>query len=85
MIDLAYHFRITFRLVINRFDLNPEVSNEIERVARRKGVLVVGRIGFDREVVEALVDGKTIIECEESRIKPEIIRIWNQLVRELAA
>jgi MinD superfamily P-loop ATPase len=40
---------------------------------------LIGRIAFDKAVVEALVAGKTVIEVPSSQAADEIMKIWQRL------
>lgn len=79
VIEVAKYFGVKTRLVINKYDLNLEMSDKIEEYCRGNGVLLIGKVKFDKSVVESMVDGKTIIEHKDSSVKDEIIRIWERL------
>ena len=83
VIGVARHFKVETRLVINKHDLNPEMTGKIENYCKERGVGLIGKIGFDRSVVEAMVGGKTIIEYKDGKAKDEVIDIWGNLEREL--
>ncbi len=83
VIDVAKHFSISVKLVINKYDLNPNMSEEIEKYCKKNGISLIGKIGFDKSVVEAMVNGKTIIEYKDSPVKGEIQKIWDILQKEL--
>ncbi len=55
------HFSILYGIVINKWDLNPEFSGEIERFAKSRGIPVLGKIPYDRRFVEALVNLKPVV------------------------
>jgi MinD superfamily P-loop ATPase len=76
VIDLGKHFKIPVLLVVNKWDINPAVTEEIEKYCEDNGVLVAGRLPFDRAVVDAVVAGKTIMEGDSSSLKSEIVKIW---------
>ena len=47
ILDLTDHFKILTKLCINKWDLHAEMSDEIELLAERRGVEVLGKIPFD--------------------------------------
>ncbi|MDD5584911.1 MAG: (4Fe-4S)-binding protein, partial [Candidatus Omnitrophica bacterium] len=65
--------------VINKFDLNPDMSRIIEGHCAKNGIPLIGKVGFDKTVVEAMVEGKTIMEYKDTAVKNEIIGIWEKL------
>jgi len=79
VIDVAKHFGVPVKLVINKYDLNTEMSEKIEKYCNKNGISLIGKIGFDKSVVEAMVEGKTILEYKDTEIKDEVIKIWEML------
>jgi len=76
VIEVAGHFKIPVKLAVNKCDLNPEMTRQIEGFCRERGVPVIGRINFDRTVVDAVVAGKTIVEYPECQAGEEARKIW---------
>ena len=79
VIKVAQHFRVPVGLVINKYDLNEEMTANIERYCFNNGIEVVGRIGFDEKVVEAMVEGKTVIEYSSGKTVESIRSIWDRI------
>jgi MinD superfamily P-loop ATPase len=59
MIDLLHHFKLHSVLLVNKWDLNPQLTESIERTARARGATPIGRVPFDARVPIALAHGKT--------------------------
>jgi len=59
MIDLLQHFKLHSVLLVNKWDLNPQMTEAIERTARKRGVRPIGRVPFDGRVAMALAQGRT--------------------------
>ncbi|MCK4993933.1 MAG: ATP-binding protein [Candidatus Omnitrophica bacterium] len=83
VIEVARHFSVPVKLVINKYDLNTQMSEEIEKYCCENNVECVGKIMFDKSVVQAMVEGKTIIEYEDSSAKEAIIAIWEKMKKDL--
>jgi len=79
VMEVAKHFNILVKLVVNKYDLNTAVTEKIEAFCRERNVPVVGKIAFDKTVVEALVEGKTIVEYAACPIANEVKNIWEGL------
>ncbi len=79
VIEVARHFGVLARVVINKYDLNPDMSEKIARACEENDVGVIGRIGFDKSVVRAMVQGKTIMEGADGKVKTEVADIWERL------
>src|SRR4030042_1838414 len=79
VIEVTKHFKVPAKLIINKYDLNTEMSGKMEKYCNKNGISLIGKIGFDKSVVEAMVEGKTILENKDTQIKDEIIKIWEML------
>jgi MinD superfamily P-loop ATPase len=83
--QLAAHFKVPGMVCVNKFDLNPDQTDAIEKLAKENNMTVVGRVPFDRVFTESMVNGQTVLEYEgNSKIRSSIREIWlnirNQLV-----
>jgi len=83
VIQVARHFQVPVKLVINKYDLNCEIADKIEEYCIKNNIKLIGKIPFDKSVVEAMVMGKTIIEYAEGKVKDEICDIWKKLTESL--
>jgi MinD superfamily P-loop ATPase len=79
VIEVTRHFNVPSKLVINKYDLNPDMSDEIEKHCKENGTELIGRVRFDKSVVRAMVEGKTIMEYEDCSVRDEIQDIWKRL------
>ncbi len=79
VMEVAKHFNIPVKLVVNKYDLNPSMTERIEESCLSVGVPVIGKIVFDKTVVKALVEGETIIEYAQCAAGDEIRKIWEIL------
>jgi MinD superfamily P-loop ATPase len=79
VMEVARHFHIPVKLVVNKYDLNPVMTEKIEAFCRDRDVSVIGKIAFDKTVVEALVEGKTIVEYTACPAADEMKNIWEGL------
>ncbi len=59
---LTEHFKIKSTVVINRFDVNLDLSNEIEDFCRINKIKVSGRIPFSKDIPNSLKELKTLNE-----------------------
>lgn len=78
------HFGLPTFVCVNKFDLNPEISQEIAQYCVNNGMEFIGEIPFDAEVTEAMVQGKTIIEFSpEGLVSQAIEAIWKRLLKKI--
>ncbi|UYP01238.1 ATP-binding protein [Oceanotoga sp. DSM 15011] len=83
IIDTTKHFKRDFGIVINRFDLNIQNTELIEKFCKDNGIKLLGNISFDETVLKATQKQKSIIEYD-SKAKEDIINIFNNLMEEIS-
>jgi len=81
VMEVAGHFKIPFKLVVNKWDLNPEMTEALEGLCREKGGEVAGRLPFDRLVVETMVRGRILPQTARGAMREELEKIWHSLSR----
>jgi MinD superfamily P-loop ATPase len=85
VVQLAKHFKVPAMMCINKFDLNRDLTQDIESFAEGAGLVCLGRIPFDPIFTEAMVQGQTIFEYQtRSEAGPAIRQIWENLSKRLA-
>lgn len=78
VLSLTRHFNIPTAICVNKWDLNPEMTNRIEDKASRAGARVAGRIRYDRAVTQAQMREMAVAEIEAPCVE-DIQGIWKQL------
>ena len=66
VLGVVRHFRVPATLVINKADLNENLSEEIEAFAAKESLPLLGRIPYDRRVTEAMIAGRSAVEDGKS-------------------
>lgn len=81
VIDLASHFRVPGMVLINKYDLNMEMTRKIEERAKERNLLLLGRIPFDPLFVEAMLAGRAVVELEkESEAAGMVREMWRHII-----
>ncbi len=73
--ELIDYFKIPYRVVINKWDINIEKSEEIKKWA---GKNFLGEISYDKEIFKAIANLNPIMETN-LKAKKEIKEIFNKL------
>mgnify|MGYP001093634360 CR=1 FL=1 len=77
---LAAHFQVPAGICINKWDLLPEQSEAIERFCADHHLPILGRIPFDRAVVAAMVQARTLPEhAPASPAAMAVHELWRNL------
>jgi MinD superfamily P-loop ATPase len=75
VLEVVNHFRIPFGVVVNKWDINPEVSKRIEDWS---GEHLLGRIPYDREVLKSIVNLEPVVNSD-SKAAIEILKVFEKL------
>jgi MinD superfamily P-loop ATPase len=81
VVQLAAHFKIPGMVCVNKFDLNIEQTNAIEKIAKENSLLVLTRIPFDPAFTRSMIEGKNIFEYQKNtELTITVKKIWNEIV-----
>lgn len=80
LVELVNSFNIPVFAIINKFDINKDISNLVEKFLVESKIPLVGRLPFNTKMVESMVHEKTIVEyVPEENISKEFYSIWNKI------
>jgi MinD superfamily P-loop ATPase len=79
ILKLSGHFKIPSMVCVNKFDINLDQTAQIGSYCQTNGSRLIGQIPFERKVVEALVNGKTIMEYPCSEVQGVVRRMWEEV------
>lgn len=79
VIDLASFFRVPVAVLINKADLNLDMTRQIEAVASQKGWPVVGRLDYDPTFTRAQIQAQTVMEYDYDGLGRQIEAIWRRI------
>ncbi len=78
VLALARHFKTPTTICVNKWDLNPAMTERIENQAREAGGQVVGRIRYDRAVTRAQILERAVVETN-APCAEDIQALWRTL------
>ena len=76
------HFRIPYGIVINKYDLNENFSKKIEDFLKKYKIPLLGKIPYNKEFVNALVNLKPVVEYNK-KFKPLFEEILEKSLEKL--
>jgi MinD superfamily P-loop ATPase len=76
VVDLAVHFGVPARVLINKVDLSEARAREVEVFCAGRGIAVVGRIPYDTVMVEAMVQGVPVTTFTQGKVVASLRDIW---------
>ncbi len=81
ILELTEHFRIRSSVVINKYDLNDEISRKIEDECERRGIEVLGKIPYDEKIPEQISMLRFPFKGKAAK---EIEKVWERLRESLS-
>ncbi|TDX51400.1 ATP-binding protein [Orenia marismortui] len=80
VLKVVKHFKIAAMVAINKYDLNLDLTAEIEEYCRGKDISVIGTIPFSSEIVDAMRQGELVVEyAAKSSVSVAISEIMDNL------
>ena len=76
---LTSHFKIPTLVCINKWDVNPELSESIYAVAETEHMTIIGKIRYDDAFTKAQVDGISVIEYIDNSVSKDIRHLWDEV------
>ena len=83
VLQLTKYFNVPAGVIINKSDLNEKQASRIEAMAKEYNSKVIARVPFDRNVNDALMAGKTVIEYGKGPAFEAIRSSWDSLKKML--
>lgn len=79
VLSLTRHFGVPAAVCVNKWDINPAVSERIESRVRSAGGAVAGRIRYDSAVTAAQLAERTVVETPAPS-GADIRQIWESMI-----
>jgi MinD superfamily P-loop ATPase len=84
ILGTVYHFRVPALVLINKADVNPAHTVNIEAYCRAQGIELVGKLPYDNVVTEAMVQGQPVtIYQPEGPMASALREVWAQMRKHL--
>ena len=77
--DVAKHFGVNTKVVINKYDINLNNTNAIKLFCETRNIEVLAQLPFSEEVNHSLINGIPVVEYSDTEISEEIINLWGNI------
>ena len=77
--DVAAHFSIPTRVVVNKYDINVRNAEAILNVCRKRNIQVLAHLPFSEKVVQSMVQGVPVVEFCSDGIAQGISDLWRSI------
>ncbi|MCF7974828.1 MAG: ATP-binding protein [Phycisphaerae bacterium] len=78
-LSLTRHFDVSAFVCVNKWDINPDMADRIEQLARSAGAHCVARLPYDPIVTQAQTLGQAVADDPGGAFTDRLNRIWKQL------
>ena len=76
VLAVCRHFKVPAAVCINRFDLDEEQTDSIEKYCNKEQIKVVGKIPYDQVFMEAIVNGVPVVEYSGGSTSSKVVETW---------
>ncbi|MFO7792081.1 MAG: P-loop NTPase [Candidatus Saliniplasma sp.] len=83
VLDVADHFGIESGIIVNKADLNEDMTGRIREIAEERDIEVLGEIPYDTVFTEAQMEKKTVVEYAQNETTSTIKDIWSHIWRDV--
>jgi MinD superfamily P-loop ATPase len=81
VVSLVRHFGVPASVCVNKWDLNPGMTERVEAEASAAGVPIAGRIRYDPSVTLAQMQERTVVETDAPSAA-DVRDVWKRLQQE---
>lgn len=80
ILELTEHFKVPAGIIINKADINLQVSQDIKNLAQNRNATLLGELPYDTVFVDAQQAGQTVLEHKpDCEISEMIKNIWKKV------
>ncbi len=77
--ELVKKFNIKAGCIINKSDLNTQVSAEIEEFLKKENIIHFSNLPYDEAFTNAMTNGQTIVEYDQNNLTAILTDSWNMI------
>ncbi|MBK1691024.1 ATP-binding protein [Ectothiorhodospira mobilis] len=77
--DLVRRFDMTTACIVNKADLNPEMTRHVHAFLQEAGIRHLADLPYDEAFTEAMVEGCTVVEKQGSPLARALEESWTRL------
>jgi MinD superfamily P-loop ATPase len=85
ILETTAHFRVPTLVCVNKADIYPEGTRQIEAFCQEHGLKFVGHIPFDEAVTQAMMNGEPVTSYNpESPASQQMVAVWKNVATAIA-
>jgi len=84
VLQVIKHFGVKSGVVVNKYDLNKDITEKIKKIAEKYNSEFLGTIPYSKEVTEAQMRKLSVIEYTNSPLTDSIKEIWKKVEKKFS-
>ena len=81
--ELVKKFRLKTACIINKSDINPKITKEIEGFLEEENIVHIANLPYDEDFTKAITNGQTIVEYRDNNLSKLITESWEKIKEHL--
>ncbi len=77
--ELVKKFKISAGCIINKYDINQEITDKIMNFLRDEKIEHIASLPYDENFTRAMTLGKTIVEFDKGDLKEKMVNSWTKV------
>jgi MinD superfamily P-loop ATPase len=77
--ELVHKFNIKAGCIINKSDINTEMTKKIEQFLKEENILHIANLPYDETFTKAMTNGQTIVEYADNDLANKIKESWKKI------
>ncbi|MGD2278941.1 MAG: P-loop NTPase [Candidatus Omnitrophota bacterium] len=83
ILEVTKHFGIPSGIVVNKYDLNTDMTGKIEKLSSEYKVEFLGKVPYDKIVTEAQMKKLSVVEFARGPVTESIEQIWKKIAQRI--
>jgi len=83
IVSLSQHFHCRIGVCINKHDINPSITNQIETRCQELDIPVLGKIEYSPQFTESQIQERSVVEYSKNSVSDQIKILWKNVLQEL--
>ena len=79
ILDVIQFFKVRSGVIVNKYDLNPQKTEEIRSIAADKDSAFLGTLPYDNNITRAQIEGLSVVEYTDGEITRKIRALWQEV------
>ncbi len=77
--QLVKKFQIKATCIINKWDINKKISDEIKEYLKKEEILHIADLPYEESFTKAMVEGKSVVEIGDSKVAEILKNSWEKI------